>query len=219
MVTPAEEQLVQTVASLLHQGNCRKLLNLGAGKSVVLESSLADKGCSFKCDRLDIEDCTVNHPNVAACLTCSAENMSPLESDSYDIVFSNYVLEHIVDIDAAIREIARVLKPKGLFVGSIPNPQAPEFVVARGTPLWFHRLVRGGTGWHTRYSFHSIKALSRVFSKAGMETISVSHYSFLRQYFEKLGPLMWPAAAYDSIAERVGWKRLMGNVCLVAQKT
>nr|WP_294529112.1 class I SAM-dependent methyltransferase [uncultured Rhodopila sp.] len=43
-----------------------------------------------------------------------------LPSGRFDIVTTNEVLEHVPDLDAALREIARVLKPGGLHIGTFP---------------------------------------------------------------------------------------------------
>jgi SAM-dependent methyltransferase len=43
-----------------------------------------------------------------------------LPSDSFDIVTTNEVLEHVPDLDAALREIARVLTPGGWHIGTHP---------------------------------------------------------------------------------------------------
>ena len=220
MQTPAQCRLVAVTAQYLRESvkGPARLLNMGAGKSVVLERSLAERGCSFICDRLDVDDCAADHPNVGSCYQCSAEHMAPLQSGAYDLVFSNYVLEHIEDLDSAIAEIHRILKPGGLCVSSIPNPRSPEFAVARRTPLWFHRFVRGGTGWHTHYSYESIRALSERFQRAGLETVDIAHYPFIRQYLSRFFLLKWIGALYDTLVGLIGWKALMGNVCFVARK-
>lgn len=43
-----------------------------------------------------------------------------LPSNSFEFVTTNEVLEHVPDIDAALREIARVLVPGGWHVGTVP---------------------------------------------------------------------------------------------------
>jgi SAM-dependent methyltransferase len=43
-----------------------------------------------------------------------------LPSDTFDLVSTNEVLEHVSDLDAGLHEIARVLKPDGWHVGTHP---------------------------------------------------------------------------------------------------
>ncbi len=45
----------------------------------------------------------------------------PFESDTYDIIFCNHVLEHIPDDTKAMRELYRVLKPGGMAILQIPQ--------------------------------------------------------------------------------------------------
>ena len=45
----------------------------------------------------------------------------PQADNSFDIVFSNQVFEHIDDFSSPLREIDRVLKPSGLFINSFPT--------------------------------------------------------------------------------------------------
>ncbi len=221
MQTPAQVKLVDTVAKHVLEsvkGKAR-LLNMGAGRSTVLESLIAKYGCDFTSDRLDVDDCSADHPNVGECFVCSAEHMKPLKSDVYDLIYSNYVLEHIENLDAAAQEIHRILKPGGLCVCSIPNPKAPEFAIARHTPLWFHRLIRGGSGWHTHYAYTSVKALGERFSRAGMEPVEISFYPCVEQYFERFILLRWLGALYDCLVRIFHIKGMMGNICLVTKKS
>ncbi len=45
----------------------------------------------------------------------------PVPDASADIVISNQVLEHVIDVDKAVREANRILKPGGTFIGSVPH--------------------------------------------------------------------------------------------------
>lgn len=45
----------------------------------------------------------------------------PFESNSYDLIFCNHVLEHIVDDTKAMQELYRVLKPGGVGIFQIPQ--------------------------------------------------------------------------------------------------
>lgn len=54
----------------------------------------------------------------------------PEADASFDFAFSNSVLEHIPDVAGVLDEVARVLKPGGLFVFTVPGPR-------------FHYLLRG----------------------------------------------------------------------------
>lgn len=45
----------------------------------------------------------------------------PFEDNSFDVVFCNHVLEHIVDDKKAMSELFRVLKPNGLGIFQIPQ--------------------------------------------------------------------------------------------------
>lgn len=46
--------------------------------------------------------------------------MPGLQSDSYDIVICEQVLEHLYEVQPAINDLVRVLKPGGLFIVGVP---------------------------------------------------------------------------------------------------
>ncbi len=50
-----------------------------------------------------------------------ASDRVPLPDATFDWVFSNSVLEHIDGIDAVLREVSRLLKPRGLFLFTVPS--------------------------------------------------------------------------------------------------
>lgn len=57
-----------------------------------------------------------------------------IADDSYDAVLCLGVLMHVPDIDAAIRELSRVLKPGGVLLLSESNRNAPEHILQR---IWW----------------------------------------------------------------------------------
>jgi SAM-dependent methyltransferase len=70
----------------------------------------------------------------------------PFPSDSFDLVLSHEVLEHVEDDRAAIREIVRVLRPGGRLVLFCPN---------RGYPFETH-----GFYWRGQYHFGNIPVIN-----------------------------------------------------------
>lgn len=89
------------------------------------------------------------------CLCASAERL-PVASASCGGVLANCVLEHVEDVEAALAEIARVLRPGGRLLFGVPGPQFGPFLL--GSTL----LARAGArpladayaGWFHRHSRH-----------------------------------------------------------------
>jgi len=190
------------------------LLDVGAGRSLVVENRLPD-GASCVVDRVDVERCQVAHPVVRNQWRCSVEDMGMVPSHEYAVVFANYVLEHVRDLPAAAREMRRVLKCGGEVVVTVPNPSAPEFQVSRRTPLAFHRLVRKGRRWHTVYAYESVPALLCVFEEAGFRQKEVRYFPAVGAYLASYRFLRELGKAYDWCAVRFGSTRLLGHACIV----
>ena len=80
-------------------------------------------------------------PNAAA-KTGDATAM-PFPDNSFDSVVSCLMLHHLIDWERAIAEVARVLRPGGIFVGYdlVRTPLASVFHRLDGSP---HRLIVPG---------------------------------------------------------------------------
>ena len=48
------------------------------------------------------------------------EKPLPLDSDSFDTVFANQVIEHVVNLPGLVHEVHRILKPGGQFLAHVP---------------------------------------------------------------------------------------------------
>lgn len=220
MQTPAERALVNHLIAAVPQAPAApaRLLAVGAGRSLSVEDQLTAAGCAFVSDRVDVEECVVDDPRVGSAWVCSAEDMTPVADGAYDAAFANYVLEHVPDVSRAAGEIARVLRPGGVFVTSFPNPRAIEFRIAAATPLAFHRMVRGQEAWPVHYDYGTIPGLVQRLETAGLETVAVERFAFVEGYVHRFPALAWVGRLWDRTAERIGAERLLGNVCAAFRK-
>ncbi len=92
----------------------------------------------------------------------------PCADETFDIVICSEVLEHLFDVDAALAEIARVLKPGGQLAISVPR-QWPESVCWKLAPAYAqepgghvrifnaNQLKRAviGKGFQSHFTYHA----------------------------------------------------------------
>lgn len=115
------------------------------------------------------------------CSVASGTRM-PFADASFASVMSNCVIEHIPDIDGVLREVARVLRPGGRFVFSVPSPRfatdllgatllrglgLPEYGLAYGR--WFNRISR-------HYHCDDPSVWAGRLAQVGLVIDHVSHY-------------------------------------------
>ncbi|MCP5005027.1 MAG: methyltransferase domain-containing protein, partial [Planctomycetes bacterium] len=141
-----------------------------------------------------------------------------LSSGHYIAVFANYVLEHVENIGKASQEVYRVLAPGGIFVATIPNTLAPEFVLSRYTPLWFHELIRGKRAWETKYAYDSISELLDVFLDIGFRVEDESRWPFVEGYLWKNPVIGRLGRLYDKTILTCKCRSWMGDVCITLRK-
>jgi ubiquinone/menaquinone biosynthesis methyltransferase len=91
--------------------------------------------------RLRITHSTLRIPAFVSADMCAL----PFPDTSFDIVTTGYGLRNVPDLDAAIHEIHRVLRPGGVLVSLDFN--RPSNPVVRAIYLGYLRLVGGALGW------------------------------------------------------------------------
>jgi SAM-dependent methyltransferase len=90
----------------------------------------------------------------------------PFSAQVFDVVVANFVFEHFVRPDLALRETQRVLKTGGLFYLSIPNSASLEDRIFR---------LLGGAKHHVHgYSFHSMIKL--VYQSTNLKLIAFADW-------------------------------------------
>lgn len=144
---------------------------------------------------------------------CSVAEHLPFSSNSFDLILSHEVLEHVQNDQEAIREIVRTLKPGGRLVLFCPN---------RGYPFETH-----GIYWRGKYHFGNIlfvNYLPRRWRDKLAPHVEIYSRRDLMRLFEGL-PVRFVKrtvifGAYDNvIARRPGLGRFLRSFLQAVEKT
>jgi len=119
----ANYDYILDLASRLSPVSRPKMLDFGCGRGQVVALGV-QKGLDI-CGADTFDGIYENWEGESSVL--SADNIHrieqgrlPFSDATFDIVLSNYVFEHIKDYHQSLEEIARVLKPEGLFIALFP---------------------------------------------------------------------------------------------------
>lgn len=117
-----------------------RVLENGCGVGMYAER-LAQVGGQVIGLEYDLERAAQAYQKVA-CIVNAAGEALPFPQDSFDLILSHEVIEHVQDDAQAVREMIRVLRPGGRLVLFCPN---------RGYPFETH-----GIYWRGNYHFGNI---------------------------------------------------------------
>jgi SAM-dependent methyltransferase len=116
------------------------------------------------------------HSNRAVDQTVSFDPQKPLpfEDDSFDLIVSRYVFEHVTDPDFTASELMRITRPGGWICALTPNKWSYVAIAARLVPNASHaKLIEsvqpggrdGADVFPTRYRLNTLGALRRAFGR------------------------------------------------------
>jgi ubiquinone/menaquinone biosynthesis C-methylase UbiE len=113
----------------------------------------------------------------------------PFENATFDLVYANFVIEHLESPESAFREWRRVLQPGGSLVFLTSNSANPYLAVARMLP---QRARVAAKRLGPRAAAHDVfpavyrantpRRLSRVLEGAGFVPVEVHHVATLHRY-------------------------------------
>jgi SAM-dependent methyltransferase len=117
-----------------------------------------------------------NFPNATAIAMDFLANTWP---DAYfDRVYAYSVLHHFDDLDVALRELRRIVKPGGVIVSMDPLATEPLNWVARAV----YRPLQSSRDWEFPFDYGSLKAIGRYFTireRRGVQGFVKLAYPFL----------------------------------------
>lgn len=152
----------------------------------------------------------------------------PFGDACFDACVSNYVLEHVEFPERHLGEVARVLKPGGVYCFRTPNLRHYVTIAARLLPHGFHlrlanRLRRLAPGAHdpypAYYRLNSGRAISACSRTVGLEPVHLSYIEAEPSYGRCHPALFYPMMIYERIVnstERLAPLRM--NILAVLEK-
>jgi SAM-dependent methyltransferase len=130
------------------------LLDFGAGRGGVAEHRFRE--LVARASGVDVDEAVLQNQFVDEARVMSPSSPIPYDDNSFDVVVSANVLEHVQDPDAVFAEIHRVLKPGGFFVFQTPNRRHYVPTIARLTPHSVHLWVNSQRGVDDRDTFPTV---------------------------------------------------------------
>jgi 2-polyprenyl-6-hydroxyphenyl methylase/3-demethylubiquinone-9 3-methyltransferase len=140
----------------------------------------------------------------------AAEELATLNDGTVDAVFCVGALEHVLDRDAAVRQVHRVLKPGGTFACLTLN----------GGYIWYARIAPW-LGYETRHlatdRFLNETEVRELLAGGGLRIDTFGHWSFIPR-----GDMPWVVGKLLGGLDRLGrllrLSGLRGGICFRASK-
>jgi 2-polyprenyl-3-methyl-5-hydroxy-6-metoxy-1,4-benzoquinol methylase len=147
---------------------------------------------------------------------------------TFDLVFANQIIEHLVYPAELLRILSAYVKPGGVMVISTPNhdyfrSSLPSYTDLGDPKQHEHRQFSAGGGDHFfAYTEEELRAAAR---EAGLEVAEMIYFEtpfisghFLVRYLHRLLPVAL-LHGLDHLALRVAPRKLAHQLCMVARRT
>jgi SAM-dependent methyltransferase len=204
-----------------------RILEAGCGRRWTLDLT----GVSFELIGVDLNtDAIYARTDLAEAIVGDLRTV-PLPAETYDIVYSSFVLEHVEGAEGVLDAMVAALRPGGLLLLRIPDRDSVYGFAARHSPHWLHvqymRRIRGAklAGTPGRGPFRCV--YDQVVSWRGMNAYCAAHGLQITDacssnfYLDAFGRLMTPADRALRLVARLSAGRLTAdhsNLAFVIRK-
>jgi SAM-dependent methyltransferase len=214
-----------TLKGLISTYSSAKILELGAGRrpSFALGEMPANVQ-SYTVNDIDPGELALLPPGYdMACFDVSGDASN--FSDKYDVVFSQFLGEHVPDGQAMHRNVYDLLRPGGTAFHLIPTLYALPFVANKLMPetlttkLVNMAVERTHPKFPAHYSMcYGVRSrMENMFHEIGYKDVEIRNF-YGHFYYDKIPVLKHAHNAFSRIAARRNWTALGTYAYLIARK-
>jgi ubiquinone/menaquinone biosynthesis C-methylase UbiE len=150
------------------------LLDLGAGSGEGKPESYSLKGLIKALIGVDINKELNKNEIVDKKIFGDAYNL-PFKKEAFDLVYADYLLEHILEPEKFVKEVSRILKNGGVFIFRTPNLYNYVALIARLMPgIFKEALVKflkkhgfNNENFPAFYKMNTVRNLKKLFLGKG----------------------------------------------------
>jgi SAM-dependent methyltransferase len=223
------QQYRPTLLKLVEQFQLQDAMEIGGGRSPSFDQETIQQHFgSYSVNDIAQSELDRSPDYVAKqCFDVAAKNDN-LPEESYDLLFSKMVFEHIPDAEQAYRNIHTLLRPGGIAVNFMPTLFCPPFVINLLLPerlgkkiLEFFFPTRNDDG-HPKFPayydwcFSTEKRRQRIQALGFSEVEIVPFYH--HGYFEKIPGLKQVDGLFSSLAEKRDWRFFTSYAYAIVRK-
>ncbi len=180
------------------------------------------KGGDYRYVGLDVEEKPRCHEVYDRFIVQSIE--APV-AGRYGAIISIYVLEHVRDNVAAVRNIFEALEPGGSTHHYVPGKGHPYAWILRLVGhRWQRRLIRAlwpdsDVGGYRTYFHHCTpRRMQTLFCELGFEDVRVRAFHRVSEYFAVFLPAFVAIAAFENLGRRFGWSYFASGFVISGRK-
>lgn len=165
------------------------VLDLGAGRGAQFESTgymnrlIRLQGRVRKLIGVDVDPAVMQNPHMDEVHIIDPKAPLPFETGTFDLIYSDWVIEHVERPEAFVAEVHRLLKPGGWFCARTPSKWSYIALFARLIPTALHDRVlkraqpdrREEDVFPKFYRMNTPSALDRLFGSDRFINASYTH--------------------------------------------
>ena len=134
---------------------------------------------NYKITGIDISKKQLDRNEIISEKICGDIQTYPLEKESFDMIISWFVFEHLDHPEKAMQQFIQALKPNGLIILAMPNLWSVKGIITKFTPhvfhIWYYRYVAKikTSGKNDMFPFKTF--LKSVISPNNMKQLAVEN--------------------------------------------